>query len=255
MHEDGEHVEEERVEPKPLATITIIVLNVLVYLGQRYLIQRFANGREVEDNYFALSLDGMKRGWLWQLITFQFMHASVMHIAFNMWAVYIFGRIIELSAGWKEFLKIYFLSGVVGGLTQVAGVWLLPSLLEDAAIVGASAGASGLVAAFAVMYPKQVLYLLLVVIPVKMRSVTLMWFTIAMSVVGIFYPLIRQVFPPINSLLGSVFGNVAHAAHLGGTLTGLVLAKWFMKGLRLRTPAPPIIKATATPLNAKVVPD
>jgi membrane associated rhomboid family serine protease len=258
MQEDGEIMGARQREPMPVAIITIIVINVLAYLAQRNslhhaMITPDFDGQLPMDYYFALSLDGIKRGFLWQLITFQFMHASVLHITLNCWAIYVFGRIIEFSMGWREMVKIYFVSGVMGGLTQIAGQWLLPSLFDNAGVVGASAGACGLVSAFAVLYPRQVLYLLLVFIPVKMKAVTLMWFTIALSVTGIFYPYIQSHVTSVRWLLDDVFGSVAHAAHLGGTLTGLIMGKRFVGWLRLHMP--PVIKTPEPELSTRVLPD
>ena len=86
-------------------------------------------------------------------------------------------------------------------------------------MVGASAGAFGLVAAFAVLFPRQRLLLLLFfIIPIAMRARTLLWVSIAFAVFGIIVP----------------FGNIGHAAHLGGILSGLVCAQLLKRDYELR---------------------
>ena len=79
---------------------------------------RFEGGAELKNTYLALSLDGLRSGYVWQLLTFQFMHVSVLHILFNSLAIFFFGRPVEEAMGARRFLTLYFTSGVVGGLVQ-----------------------------------------------------------------------------------------------------------------------------------------
>lgn len=108
--------------------------------------------------------------------------------------------------GWRRFLALFFGSGVIGGLFQaLAGVLLNGAFA--APVVGASAGAFGLVAAFATLYPERPLMLLLFfIIPVNMRAKFLLLFSALLAVFGILFPA----------------DNIAHAAHLGGMVTGIV---------------------------------
>jgi hypothetical protein len=92
----------------------------------------------------------------------------------------------------------------------------------DGAVVGASAGACGLIAAFAVINWTERFMLLIYFIPVAMRGKTLLWFMIALTVAGILFP---------HSFLAILLGsNVANAAHLGGILTGFFFTRWIFQG-------------------------
>ena len=160
MLEDRDYVGQAPVRPQWSATVALIVVNALVYLFQYYLLPRIAPEFPFE-NYFALSLDGLQAGHVWQLLTYQFLHGGFWHIFLNCWAIFVFGRAVETALGKGRMLTLYFLSGVVGGLVQMLCAWLMPEHFGDVAVVGASAGAFGLVAAFAVLFPDQRLVMLL----------------------------------------------------------------------------------------------
>lgn len=215
-------------------TIAILVVNVAIFLLECALSpQPLALHPDNLSNYYpyvALSLDGIKHGYLWQLLTYQFMHASFLHIFFNCWAIFVFGRILEPMLGARNFLIVYFSSGVLGGICQVLASLFLPQLFGDgtATVVGASAGAFGLVAAFAALFPdRELTMLLFFVIPVTMRAKTLLIISMVLALGGMALPGL------FDRLLG---GNVANAAHLGGMIFGLVyvreiiLGKWFRGG-------------------------
>lgn len=225
MLEDRDYMRQTRAMPQWSATIALIVVNALVYIFQYYLLPRIAPAYPFEEN-FALSLDGLRAGHVWQLLTYQFMHGGFWHIFLNCWAIFVFGRVIEATMGKRRMLTLYFLSGIMGGLLQMFCAWLMPEHFGGAA-VGASAGAFGLVAAFAVLFPHQRLVMLLFfVIPLVMRARTLLWLSVALALLGIVLPLLGIGF----------MGNIAHAAHLGGIITGFLFAHW-MRGFRL----PPFI--------------
>ena len=219
MLSDRDYMHEVSSRPRWSATLAILVLNVVVFLIQ------LGAGRFFPDypfdDCFALSLDGMKSGYIWQLLTFQFMHASFWHIFLNSWAIFMFGREVEAYLGKGRMLALYFTSGVAGGLLQVLGTWLLPRHFGDGAVVGASAGAFGLVTAYAMLFPNRMLILLLFfVLPIKMRARTLLWVSIAVAVAGIVVP----------------FGNIAHAAHLGGILSGYVFSRLMIQRAGISRP-------------------
>ncbi|MEP6663712.1 MAG: rhomboid family intramembrane serine protease, partial [Verrucomicrobiota bacterium] len=163
---------------------------------------------------FALSLDGLRHGYVWQLLTFQLLHGGWWHLFVNSFAIYFFGRAMEDVLGKARFFKLYFASGVVGGIFQMAGAYFFPSHLGGA-VVGASAGGAGLIAAFATMFPEQRLTLLLFfVIPISLQAQTLLWIVAGLAVFGMVVP---------NN-------HVAHAAHLGGLLAGIAYIRWFIHG-------------------------
>ncbi|MEY2466962.1 MAG: hypothetical protein QOD03_1483 [Verrucomicrobiota bacterium] len=201
------------------ATIVLLALNIVAYVFQVTLMPRL-----IDSAYLALSLEGLLHGYLWQLLTFQFMHGSVMHLLLNCWALFIFGREVEFELGKPRFLTLYFLSGVIGGLFQMLVSYLWPHYFayspdgSPISVVGASAGVFGVVAAFAMLYPtRRLTMLLFYVIPVNMKAKSLLWFCLIVAALGIGFP---------NSVIQTILGgNVAHAAHLGGILTGLALVR------------------------------
>ncbi len=244
MLEDREYIRQAPVRPQASATIALIVVNALVYVFQYYLLPRIAPAFDFE-RYFALSLDGLRAGHVWQLLTYQFMHGGFWHIFFNCWAIYVFGRALETTLGKGRMLTLYFLSGVMGGLVQILCSWLLPepSMMPEhfgaSAVVGASAGAFGLVAAFAVLFPDQRLVMLLFfIIPLVMRARTLLWLLVALAVLGILLPYFGI----------GIMGNIAHAAHLGGIITGFIFAQC-VRGFR----TPPFI-GSPTKSSLKITP-
>lgn len=195
-------------------TVLLIIVNAAVFVLQ-LIASHSMQAWVIEGKYFKLSLDGIEHLYLWQLVTFQFMHGGFIHILFNSLVIYFFGRPVETALGGPRFLTLYFFSGVIGGLVQVLFAFLFPSF--DGPVVGASAGAAGLVAAFAVIHWTQPFTLLFYFIPITMRGRTLLWASIGLAIIGILTP---------NS-------GVANAAHLGGILTGylymrhLVNRNWF----------------------------
>jgi membrane associated rhomboid family serine protease len=168
---------------------------------------------EIEGTYFALSLEGLKHGYVWQLLTFQFMHAGWLHLIFNSLAIFFFGRPVETVLGRSRFLAVYFSSGIIGGVVQMLFALCLPNYFGGA-VVGASAGAYGLVAAFAVLNWEEQFTLLIYFFPVTMRGKTLLWASTGLVVIGLLMP-------------GS---GVANAAHLGGILMGFICVRYIFQG-------------------------
>ena len=214
------------------ATMVLVMVNVVAFIVQSA-VERFSN--IPTNEWFALSVEGLRHGFVWQLLTYQFMHGGWLHLLLNCWAIYIFGREVEETLGRNVFLTLYFTSGVIGGLFQaLAGVLLGGRFAVP--VVGASAGAFGLVAAYAALYPERPLMLLLFfIIPVSMRAKFLLLFSALLTVAGLVFPM----------------DNIAHAAHLGGMLTGIVFVRyaiyWHWQWPRLRQPWPhplrPLVKA------------
>ena len=173
------------------------------------------------DNYLALSLDGLKHGFVWQLFTYQFLHAGILHLVCNGWAIYMFGRILEDVLGARNFLLITLSSGVLGGLFQMLAAVVWPQQF-DGAVVGASAGAFGLVAAFATLFPeRQLTMLVYFVLPIRMRAKTLLWISAGLAFAGIIF---------VNFFDNLMGGHIANAAHLGGMVMGVVYARKIILG-------------------------
>jgi membrane associated rhomboid family serine protease len=184
-------------------TVTLLAINVAAFIAQMAL-ESFSS--MPVGSYCALSLDGLKHGYVWQLVTYQFMHANLMHLLVNCWAIFVFGRDVEEVLGRKPFLTLYLSSGIIGGLVQaLAGLALGP--MFSGPVVGASAAAFGLSAAFAALFPDRVL-LLFFIIPIRAKYLLVLGGVLA--VLGIV----------------SHSDNVAHAAHLGGLLAGFAFVRY-----------------------------
>jgi membrane associated rhomboid family serine protease len=212
MLEDRDYMREPAYrEPRVSLTVALLIVNAVVFVAQ-LAASHSMRGVEIEGTYFALSLAGLMHGYVWQLLTFQFMHAGWMHIIFNSLAIYFFGRPVEIALGRRLFLTLYLLSGVLGGLVQMLFAYLMPSF--DGAVVGASAGASGLVAAFAMLHWAERFSIFIYFIPVNMTGKMLLAASLVLAFVGILTP---------NS-------GIANAAHLGGILTGGFYVRLFIQG-------------------------
>ncbi len=235
MLEHRDYMRAPSFEPRPTVTITLLIVNAVAFVLQTLAYRVFPP----TDALFALSVTGLKAGYLWQLVTFQFMHGGLLHLLLNCWGLYVFGRAVEEALGRRGFLLLYFFSGMFGGLCQVLGAMVLSSHLGGA-VMGASAGLFGLVAAYATLYPERQLTLLLFfVLPISMRAKYLLLFSALLAVFGLVFP----------------DGQVAHAAHLGGMLMGIAYVRqiihWQWNWLSFRRPPrrpPPrqLVKAMAT---------
>jgi len=139
----------------------------------------------------------------WQLVSYALLHGGIGHLFFNMFALYMFGLPIEQAWGSRRFIVYYLVCVIGAGLLQL----LVAALAGDVyPTIGASGGVFGLLLAFGMMYPNQRILLLIPPIPMKAKY----------FVVG--YGLLTLVF----GLTGTMPG-VAHFAHLGGMLFGLIL--------------------------------
>ncbi len=141
----------------------------------------------------------------WQLITYQFMHASFSHLFFNLFSLWMFGSEVEYHMGSKKFLVFFLLSGIGAGLIQLATTSIAGTF---GATVGASGAVYGVLVAFAVLNPDR--RVMIIPIPIPIKSKVMVSLMIA--------------FDLILGLTDS--GNVAHFAHLGGALTGFLIARF-----------------------------
>jgi membrane associated rhomboid family serine protease len=146
-----------------------------------------------------------ERWWVWQPVTYMFLHGGLFHLLFNMLALWMFGVDLERRWGTRFFARYYFISGIGAAATTLV-VSLLPysfaAPLYGSVTVGASGAVYGLLVAFAMMYPHRPIYLYML-FPIPAR---------------IFVLIVGAI-----SFLSSVSearGGVAHAAHLGGLVAG-----------------------------------
>lgn len=155
--------------------------------------------------YFGLIPEAVvEKRWLWQMVTYMFLHNGIVHILFNMLGIWMFGVELERMWGTTFFVRYYAITGVGAAITTII-VGLLPfqatALTYGAVTIGASGALYGLLLAFALYYPdRPILMFMLFPVPAK-------YFVIIIGAI---------------SFLSSMGGapTVAHAAHLGGMIFG-----------------------------------
>lgn len=204
----------------PPVTFTIIAINVAVFLYELWLGSHGLLRQRAFVWKYSLSLEGLQHGAFWKLVTFQFLHGGWLHLLLNCWSIFIFGPPLEAVLGRARYARLYLLGGIAGGALQ-----MLAAFLSDArfggSVVGASAGVFALIAGFTYIFPEARMTLLLFfVIPVRMTANRMLTVAAVITALGILWP---------NWLLGR---HVAHMAHLGGLIAGLVVVRVFMRAFR-----------------------
>lgn len=147
----------------------------------------------------------------WQLVTYAFLHGGLLHIAFNMLALVMFGAPLEYTWGERRFLAYYLVSVVGAGLCQLlVGSYALTHGAEAYPTIGASGGVFGLLLAYGMLFPNQRVMLLFPPIPMRARTLVIVYglFELGVGVTGL---------QP----------GVAHFAHLGGMLFGWLLIRYW----------------------------
>jgi rhomboid protease GluP len=122
---------------KPYATYTLIAVTVLIYLLQ--VLSQNLYGIDLPAQIGLKYGPSIRSGQFWRLITPLFLHGSILHIGFNMYALFSFGRGMESRFGWLRFLALYFLSGFAGNVFSF--------VLTPEPSLGASTAVFGLLAA------------------------------------------------------------------------------------------------------------
>ena len=144
--------------------------------------------------------------FLWQPVTYLFLHGGLLHVAFNLFALWMFGSELERTWGSRRFLHYFFLTGIGAGLLNVV---LEPSAISTT--IGNSGAVYGILLAYGLLFPDRPIFLWMI-IPVKAK-----WFVLGIGAIAFF-----------NSLTSPGSG-VSHIAHLGGMLFGLI----YLRGGRL----------------------
>lgn len=151
------------------------------------------------------------RMWIWQPVTYLFLHGGFTHILFNMLALWMFGTELERLWGSSFFLRYYFVTGVGAGAAMLVAS-LVPSVFGEGMYVtptiGASGSVYGLLMAFAIYYPTRPLFMFPFPIPIPAK----------------YFVLIIGGFVFFSSFNGAA-GGIAHMAHLGGLVVGYVYLK------------------------------
>ena len=206
----------------PPAVKNLLIINIIVFLGTSLV------GDAVYE-YFALFPIGSKFFHWWQFVSHMFMHGSFFHIFFNMWSLIVFGPVLERMWGSKKFLLFYFVCGLGAAACHELVLYLqVQNLLAEGTAaaqaqasrilitptVGASGAIYGLLLGFGMLYPNYTLTLIFPPVSLKAK-----WFVIIFAAIEM-----------VTGILGTQDG-VAHFAHLGGMLFGLILILlWRKKG-------------------------
>ena len=200
------------------AVRNIIIINIIVYiatwiLGESRMLEAFAL-LPFESHFFK---------WH-QIVTHMFMHGGFWHILFNMYTLAIFGTVLERQWGSKKFLIFYFVTGIGAALCHnlvlhlqissalSAGNALAASTIMNTPTVGASGAIYGLLLGYGMLYPNSVLQLIFPPVSLKAK-----WFVLIFAVIEL-----------VTGITG-LGGGIAHFAHLGGMLFGLLLILYWKK--------------------------
>ncbi|HEX8524112.1 MAG TPA: rhomboid family intramembrane serine protease [Tepidisphaeraceae bacterium] len=193
-------------------TTWLIIINVAVFILDRLFARRM---EDMQGAYFSYPIKNIgyfsvatavQHFQVWRFITFQFLHANLDHLVFNMLSLFFFGPIVESYLGSRRFIPFYLLSGIGGALMYML-LLLLRFQIGDpyVPLVGASAGIFGILIAAALIAPNATV-LFMMVFPMPLR--TMAWLFIAYAVL--------QIVARGNNAGGE-------AAHLGGAALGYLL--------------------------------
>jgi membrane associated rhomboid family serine protease len=207
--------------PFPKAVKWLVIINALVLLFTTLLQRADENLYGAVRAIFALAPYLVAHGFVWQLVTYSFLHEGVLHLLFNMLGLWMFGSQFEMDWGRRRFLEFYFFCVVGAALTTIVVSYTgLGGITPTTMTVGASGGVFGILMAFGLVYGDN--QIMLFPIPISMKA--------KYFVAGIaFITLIEAI--SASSGRGQA---VAYFAHLGGLLFGFLYVKFVPKrGLML----------------------
>jgi membrane associated rhomboid family serine protease len=227
-----------RPDSFPYIVKNLIIINVLVYLAQaifdnQYQLTNLLQLRPIISNELETALSQITGGEIvpqfkpYQVFTHMFAHAplpGIYHILFNMFTLWMFGRVLENVWGPKRFLTFYIVCGLGAaalhlGLQYFRCEQLLDAIKANdqaafdknfvvlAGALGASGAIMGVMAAFAYLFPNTELYIMFLPFPIKAK-----WAMLGLAAI--------DLFGGVSSISGD---NIAHFAHLGGALTGFII--------------------------------
>lgn len=207
----------------PPVTKNLLIITCIVYLAQLVGEQRGIDLTQNLGLHFILADDFR----IWQLVSYLFLHGSFAHLFFNMFSLWMFGRIIEQTMTTRRFLIYYLVCGIGAGLCQelwqlgeyylsgmhnydyVAADYGAPILMSEFlntwTTIGASGACYGVLLAFGMTFPNERIMLLIPPIPIKAK-----YFVVGYAAIEL-----------VSAFTSN--GNIAHFAHLGGMLFGLAL--------------------------------
>ena len=222
----------------PTVTKNLLVINVTAFVMMLILRNmNFMGGGPIDFNDFlGLHFFLAPNFHIYQLITYMFMHANLEHLFFNMFALWMFGMVVENVWGPRKFLFYYILCGIGAGVfqevaqlvsfyitvsSQVPSFTLsqfpaiahqLGPMLVNWTTVGASGAVYAILLAFGMLFPNEKLFIIPIPIPIKAK-----WFVMIYAGIELF------------SAMATTSDNVAHLAHLGGMVVGFFLIRYWRK--------------------------
>ena len=210
----------------PPVVKNLLILNVLFFLADISLQTRGIDLTQWLGLHYITAQDF----YPWQFITYMFMHGNFSHLFFNMFALWMFGYALENYWGSKRFLVYYLITGVgaaliqtgvlaleIRGMTQGLPPFAAQHYINQIVTVGASGAVYGILLAFGMCFPNVPIFLYFF-FPIKAK-----WFVIIYGVIELF------------AGIGGTADGVAHFAHLGGMIFGLLLILYWRKhGSRIR---------------------
>jgi membrane associated rhomboid family serine protease len=185
----------------------LIIINVIVFFGQQFF--NMASPVYIERIFGLVPAAVLHKFYIWQLLTYMFMHGSFFHILFNMFVLWMFGSDVERRWGTHDFYVYYFVTGIGAGLFNV--------LFEPGStipIVGASGAIYGVLLAFGLLFPNRQIYIYFL-FPVRAKYLVMMF-----AGMSFMYAFSQRS------------DGVAHFAHLGGMVVGYLYLKldWKFEG-------------------------
>ena len=175
-------------------------------------------------DWFALSGEHFRAIKVWTIWTYSFLHSTsgFFHIVGNMLGLFFIGRMIEPILGRSRFLGLYFSGALLGGI-----LYLVFHLSNGFPVIGASAAVLALLAFFCLLRPEQPITLLLFfVLPVTVKPKWVFWVTLGISALGVF----TSELPNLAGHNGPISTQVAHSAHLGGMIAGILFYRYIYLG-------------------------
>ncbi len=214
----------------PIVTRNLLVINILAFVAQWL----FGSAGVLLEEYGGLHFFLASHFHLWQFVTYMFLHGGVLHLFFNMFALWMFGCVIERVWGPKKFLFYYIFCGVGAGLCQELVQFvefyftvqqqfpgtsvgetmtiLSNSNLNGALTIGASGAVYAILLAFGMIFPNERIFIFPLPVPIKAK-----WFVCIYVVLELYFA------------LSSAGDGVAHMAHVGGMLFGFLLIVYWRR--------------------------
>lgn len=211
------------IKQLPPITKNLLIINIICFLAQLVGEQRGIDLSDMLGLHFVLAPDFAP----WQVLSYMFLHANFTHLFFNMFSLWMFGRIVEQTMKPSRFLLFYFVCGIgaavcqevwqladyyLSGMSAFAGVSFpdgttmpMGVYLNQWTTIGASGACYGVLLAFGMAFPNERIMLLIPPIPIKAK-----YFVVGYAAIELFSAYTSN-------------DNVAHFAHLGGMLFGLLL--------------------------------